>query len=627
LHRKLQLEALEDRLVLSNYFVATTGSDSNTGLSLSKPFKTIQHALDTATNPGDHVLVEAGTYSEQLNLSSSGTASQPIILTTYNAQHVVLNGAGAGNPAINVQGVTNVAITGLEIQDTQSGGNPVIDVLNASTVTLSRLMIDNVRCGSGQQAIGITIEGNCSNVKVSNNTIQDLVGQGAYGVLVDGTTNGSGSLTNLTITGNTIDAIASSRDAGSNGTFGIWLYDPNNTMANIRHVVISNNQIYNLTTNSLNTGDDCSGIRVEGTAATIAVTGNTIHEINGPENLLVVPAQNAPDGMGITIYGASAIPITGLNISQNTIYDNDNAWSENLTLNGNISGFKITNNTIHDVSNIGIDCIGGDSSIDINWTGVSAARNGIVSGNTVYNELCPYGGGFAAGIYVDGGQNIVITCNISHDNDEGLEVGAELHDAKAAKITVSDNLIYHNTQVGLVFGAFDASAGVVTNCTFINNTVYDNDWNDPTNSNEGQLCVTEASGCVVANNIFDAVGNEVLISWSPWSASKQVNDQMDYNLYNAAIASPFVWTVVTGNQSITKATNLAGWQALSADGIKNFDAHSLFADPNFVNAAAGNFALNAGSAAIGAGTSQTGWYDPTNFDGQTRSLPPNIGAY
>jgi hypothetical protein len=273
----LRLETLEDRLALSAYYVAQTGNDNNTGLSPTQAFATIQQGLDLATNPGDTVYVEGGTYRQQLNLSASGNAQHPIGLTNYNGQKVILDGSGSSNPAINVQDISNVAISGLEIQDTQSGGNPVIDVSNASNVTLSGLTIDNVRCGGDQQAIGITLEGNCSNVTVSNSTIQDLSGQGAYGVMVDGTTNPNGTLSNLTITGNTIDALASSRDPGDNGTYGIWLYDPNNKMANIRNVVISNNQVYNLTTDSRNMGDDCSGIRVEGTAANLAITGNSIH--------------------------------------------------------------------------------------------------------------------------------------------------------------------------------------------------------------------------------------------------------------------------------------------------------------------------------------------------------------
>ena len=145
---------------------------------------------------------------------------------------------------------------------------------------------------------------------------------------------------------------------------------------------------------------------------------------------------------------------------------------------------------------------------------------------------------------------------------------------------------------------------------------------------KGSCASPEASNCVVANNIFDAVGNEVLINWGPWSASQQVNDQLDYNLYDAGISSPFTWTVYTGNKSKTYDTNFAGWKALSGqDGVKNFDAHSLFDDPDFVDAAAGNFALAAGSPARGAGTSESLWYAPLNFNGQTRLLPPNIGAY
>jgi hypothetical protein len=242
-----------------------------------------------------------------------------------------------------------------------------------------------------------------------------------------------------------------------------------------------------------------------------------------------------------------------------------------------------------------------------------------VSGNTVYNAHAAYGGGFAAGIYVDGGQNIVLTDNVSHDNDEGLEVGAELHNAKATGITVSDNLLYHNTQAGLVFGAFASTAGVVTNCYFVNNTVYNNDWNDPTHSNEGQLCITEASNCVVANNIFDAVGTEVLVHWQPWNLKAEVNDKLDYNLYYTPGGS-------TDTSAFTYGKNHYSFQQWTKAPVSQ-DAHSLFGDPQFVNAVAADFTLAANSPALGAGSSTANWYDPKNFNGQTRSLPPNIGAY
>ena len=60
----------------ATYYVATNGSDSNSG-SLSSPFKTIQKATDTV-QPGDKVIVKAGIYYERVIIKTSGTDGQPI---------------------------------------------------------------------------------------------------------------------------------------------------------------------------------------------------------------------------------------------------------------------------------------------------------------------------------------------------------------------------------------------------------------------------------------------------------------------------------------------------------------------------------------------------------------------
>jgi hypothetical protein len=113
------------------------------------------------------------------------------------------------------------------------------------------------------------------------------------------------------------------------------------------------------------------------------------------------------------------------------------------------------------------------------------------------------------------------------------------------------------------------------------------------------------------------VGHEVLIASYPKVTN--ANIQLDHNLYYTALGandtSAFTWN----------NNNYSGFAAYRSGSHQ--DAHSVFANPKFVNAAAGNFALAAGSPALGAGTSKSLWYAPINFSGQTRSLPPNIGAY
>src|SRR5208283_1800873 len=60
-HRRfLRVEPLEERVVLSTYWVSPSGSDSNAG-SASSPFATLQHSM-MSLHPGDTLDVESGSY-------------------------------------------------------------------------------------------------------------------------------------------------------------------------------------------------------------------------------------------------------------------------------------------------------------------------------------------------------------------------------------------------------------------------------------------------------------------------------------------------------------------------------------------------------------------------------------
>ena len=70
-----------------SFYVAVNGSDTNNGLSVSSPFKTIQKAANVA-QAGDTVYIRAGLYREQVSLSRSGSAGNPITFTAYNGEEV-----------------------------------------------------------------------------------------------------------------------------------------------------------------------------------------------------------------------------------------------------------------------------------------------------------------------------------------------------------------------------------------------------------------------------------------------------------------------------------------------------------------------------------------------------------
>lgn len=66
------------------YFVRTTGSDSNDGLSHESAFQTITHALSLQART---IYVEAGDYgAEQLAFDYEGTATEPIVVQGYRTQ-------------------------------------------------------------------------------------------------------------------------------------------------------------------------------------------------------------------------------------------------------------------------------------------------------------------------------------------------------------------------------------------------------------------------------------------------------------------------------------------------------------------------------------------------------------
>jgi hypothetical protein len=89
------------------YFVATDGSDTYSGISLSTPFKTISKAAGIAV-AGDVIYLRGGTYaiSSTITLSKNGTESMPIRLEGYSGERPLLDFSGTtfGMRGIDLKG-------------------------------------------------------------------------------------------------------------------------------------------------------------------------------------------------------------------------------------------------------------------------------------------------------------------------------------------------------------------------------------------------------------------------------------------------------------------------------------------------------------------------------------------
>jgi hypothetical protein len=329
------------------------------------------------------------------------------------------------------------------------------------------------------------------------------------------------------------------------------------------------------------------GIFVTGYGDHIELRDNVIHHIETNWK-----KADGGDAHGIAVYGTAAPKaITHVVIEGNQLYSLKLGSSESLVVNGNVDGFIISNNSVHDNNNIGIDVIGFEGkSPDEAY---DQARNGIVRGNTVYN-INSYGNPAygqdrsADGIYVDGGRDTLIERNIVHHTNLGIELASEHAGHATSGITVRNNFVYSNTQVGIAIGGYDTERGSTENCVIVNNTFYNNytqkDWG-------AELYVQyDTRNNTIKNNIFYANSERRFIeSWSDVMTGNVVNT----NLYFAAGGGSdgtWIWKTV-------EYATFAAYQQSSGN-----DANSLVgADPLFISTAAPDLHLRSASPAVNRG--------------------------
>jgi hypothetical protein len=363
------------------------------------------------------------------------------------------------------------------------------------------------------------------------------------------------------------------------------------------------------------------GISVMGAGSHIELLKNNVHHIEQTFNGRDRPGSGG-NGFGIAVYGTDAkTPISELVIDGNEVHHLQTGSSESLVVNGNVTNFRITHNTVHDNNNIGIDVIGFERTAPD--PAVDQARDGVVSGNLVYNITSrgnpAYGDDVNSdGIYVDGGTRILIEQNVMHDVDFGIELASEHKDRATSYITARNNLIYHCHTAGVSIGGYAPERGHTEHSSVVNNTLYDNDTSN-TGSGEFQMQWNMADN-IFANNIVYA-GPRCLIAVNKSQVDKQHPQVVvDHNLYYCASGS--------------KASKWQG-PAATITGFDNYvqstgnDSHSRFLDPHFVDAAANDFHLRSDSPAIAAGATAGAPLGELDLEGSPRVKSGNvdIGCY
>lgn len=587
-NRKLNLMALCVLVVLgsfvwnpqvseaaTSYYVATTGSDTNSG-TLASPFRTIQKAASVAV-AGDTVHIRAGTYRETVTPTNSGSSGNLITYQPYNGESVTISGA----------------------EPVTAGWSVHAGSIYKATTTLGSLANDKKQIFVNGEMM---VEARWPNVASQ-----------------DASLSAPAFRTALTGSGTQVTESAGGLNGTANYYQGarIWVEDVNHWVAQTRAITAS--------TGTSITYDAAHGEATPGAGSRYYVFGklnllDAAREWNYTGGILYLQAPSGGSPTGVeykaretlfNLAGKSYIQLKGLKLFAGTINSNSNSnnnifdgidvkyishtnipgypWgddttgilihgSNNVVKNSKISyssgnclmvsgsNNKIVNNEIHDCNYYGTD----DAGIYI--SSFYSASNNLISYNSIYNT----GRGAILMKYAPG-------TRISYNNLS--EFGELMHDMGGLYVFRTDgmgteidhNYVHDGPNNALTTGIYLDNGS--SNYLIHHNVV----WNVP----NAMILNTPNNFNLIYNNTYYGPGRIIGDDW--------YGDQIVNNIVGAAAPS-----------------NEAKWANNLHPGDPNLD---------FVNPAGGNFRIGSNSAAIDAGQVITGI--TTGYSGSA----PDIGAY
>lgn len=395
-------ETLEDRWLFSRtWFVAPTGLNTNAG-TLAAPLQTIQAAANLA-QPGDTVMIEAGTYHETVTPANSGTASAPITYEAYDNQTVIIDGAdpitgwslyngsiyvapqswdlGEGNNQVFVDGqMINEARwpnSSLNFSDPTFESSETIQTTDEATgyyyPSTATLTDANLPGGAGAW-VGATIHIAAGQgwVVQTGTVLNSSTGQLTFGFLHSTVYEDPASGDPYYLTGSfqALNAPGEWYRDPNTGLLYIWMPDSDSPAS---HVVEAKARQYafELSSDSYIT---LQGIQIF--AATIDTSATSSHiTLNGITAQYVSQDMNNPFPWDAHNYGEASTGIL-LNGTQELLENSTIAFSSGDGVYVSGSNNVVENNTIHDV-----DYSGGDQAgIEV------AGSDQQISSNTIYNS-------------------------------------------------------------------------------------------------------------------------------------------------------------------------------------------------------------------------------------------------
>ncbi|SCB61642.1 exopolysaccharide polysaccharidase PlyA [Rhizobium aethiopicum] len=276
------------------YVNSVTGSNYNNGTSESSAFATLSAVESLRLNPGDSVLLAAGSvFNEQFDLKYSGSVSAPITIGSYGIGDAPV--IRSSNDGIHGSKASNIVIENIKIADT---GANAIYAGNVSNWTVRNVEVSNTGLSGKPGSVSFQ---SSQNITIENSTLTGVRSDGIWMDKVNGVT-----LINNTVT----NSQGSAADA-------IQLNDSSN-------ILVKDNHLEQSETNS------AKGVLVLIRAQDAVVEGNTL--VGG--------------GFGLSAQAGTNIAIHDNDISGYGGY----SWSYGIGLGdqGNATNYDISGNYLHD---------------------------------------------------------------------------------------------------------------------------------------------------------------------------------------------------------------------------------------------------------------------------------------
>lgn len=273
-------------------------------------------------------------------------------------------------------------------------------------------------------------------------------------------------------------------------------------------------------------------------------------------------AETDSSANAILLCGENRNAVSNVIIAENRCYDNVTGWAESISVAGNCEYVYVFENTVHDMTNIGIDFYGNAGYCPS--PELDQPRYSVASANEIYNGSCSYAD--CAGLYVDGARDVILQYNLVYNCQYGIEIGSEEanDDYPVRNVLVRNNVLKNNSVCGIRVGGYEKqTTGIVRSAKFVNNTLIENGGSDG-----GEIIIAKSDGLAFINNLVYASGKAPIVK-TDFEKTYSANLSFTNNLFVAHSGTMKFGMFLNEQNGLTEFDHIVNGSSLTANVTMN----------------------------------------------------------